>query len=687
MAHLRVSERIQAHGGVLSDDGAHVYLADTLESPHAATPGLMALSLRALIDEHERARRIKAETRVLVCLGNPPYDRQVIDLDDDATQRKGGWVRFGEPDSQSDAPGDARPLLEDFLDPVRQAGAGGHLKNLYNDYVYFWRWALWKVFDSTNGPGVVSFITAASYLRGPGFAGMREVMRRTFDELWIIDLEGDSLGARETENVFNIRTPVAIAVGVRHGPPAPDEPAAARYVRLTGTAEEKLARLDEVHGFEDIEWQRCFTGWREPLLPEGNGDYYSWPLVTDLFPWTISGAQTKRRWVIGESTDVLERRWWALLATSDRPRAFRETRDRHVDKTYMDFRTGRRLDALANLDTDIPCPLLERYTYRSFDRQWLIADSRVADFIRPVLWHAHSNRQVYLTSLLTNVLGLGAAATVSAHIPDLHHFCNRGGKDVIPLWRDADATEPNVTAGLLQAVGEALGHPVMPADIFAYAYALLASPAYVDRFSEELTVPGPRLPLTKDPALFRRAVDIGSELIWRHTYGERFAAADRRRGSVPPGSARCERPVGETPDAYPEGFEYNENTQTLLVGAGRFAPVSREVWQFSVSGFSVVRAWLGYRMRDGAGRKSSPLDEIRPERWTAQFTRELLELLWVLEATVEQQPALAQLLAHVVAGPCFTATELPQPSRQECQPPRVQCGRRPGGVYEQAGLN
>ena len=263
VAHLRVSERIQAHDGVLPEDGAHVYLADTLESPYAATPGLMALSLRALIDEHERARRIKAETRVLVCLGNPPYDRQVIDLDDDATQRKGGWVRFGEPDSQSDAPGDARPLLEDFLDPARQAGAGVHLKNLYNDYVYFWRWALWKVFDSTGGPGIVSFITAASYLRGPGFAGMREVMRRTFDAIWIIDLEGDSLGARKTENVFAIRTPVAIAVGVRYARPRSETPAKSWYARLSGTAEEKLARLDEVRSFEDIEWRQCFEDWAE----------------------------------------------------------------------------------------------------------------------------------------------------------------------------------------------------------------------------------------------------------------------------------------------------------------------------------------------------------------------------------------------------------------------------------------
>ena len=71
-------------------------------------------------------------------------------------------------------------------------------------------------FESKSGPGIVSFITASSYLRGPGFAGFRQVMRQTFDDLWIIDLEGDNHGSRKTENVFAIQTPVAIAIGVRY---------------------------------------------------------------------------------------------------------------------------------------------------------------------------------------------------------------------------------------------------------------------------------------------------------------------------------------------------------------------------------------------------------------------------------------------------------------------------------------
>ena len=684
VAHLRISERIQARDGVLPEDGAHVYLSDTLESPYVESPGHMPLALRSLINEHERARQIKAGTRVLVCLGNPPYDRQEIDLDDVETQRKGGWVRNGDPGAQADAEDATKPLLDDFLDPAREAGAGVHLKNLYNDYVYFWRWALWKVFDSTGGPGIVSFITAASYLRGPGFVGMREAMRRTFDELWIIDLEGDSLGARKTENVFAIRTAVAIAVGVRYAKPKRNSVAVTRYVRLTGTADEKLAQLDTVRSFDDLQWQTCFEGWQEPLLPTGNGDYYAWPQVTDLFPWSISGTQTKRTWVVGSDPEALKRRWASLMASFDRSSPFKETRDRRVSRTYPDFRTELRLPALESLDADAPCPAIERYAYRSFDRQWLIADSRVADFIRPVLWQIHSRHQVYLTSMLTAVLGSGPAATASAYVPDLHHYCNRGAKDVIPLWRDADACEPNVTCGLLAQLGAELGCEIEHEDLFAYCYALLASPEYVERFSEELTVPGPRVPLTKDRALFRQGAALGSELIRLHTYGERFAETGKREALR--GAARCTRPVGEERDAYPQGFDYDEWQRTLRVGVGEFQPVRPEVWEFSVSGLQVVKSWLGYRMRDGAGRRSSPLDEIRPTRWPAEFTRELLQLLWVLEATVERWPAMAELLDAVVAGACFGAEELPEPEAAERAAPSVRRASGQGEAYAQGNL-
>jgi hypothetical protein len=211
--------------------------------------------------------------------------------------------------------------------------------------------------------------------------------------------------------------------------------------------------------------------------------------------------------------------------------------------------------------------------------------------------------------------------------------------------------------------------PITPEDFLAYCYAILAPPSYVETLSEELTVSGPRVPITKAPALFRRAVTLGRKLVWLHTFGERFVPSGQRPGEVPQGGARCRRGVPDTPNGYPETFSYEPTPGCLRVGDGEFAPVSGAPWEFRVSGLQVVHSWLAYRMKAGAGRSSSPLDEIRPERWTAELTHELLELLWVLEATVEMFPDLKQTLLEVVSGPIFPAEELPQPSAAERRRP------------------
>ena len=261
-------------------------------------------------------------------------------------------------------------------------------------------------------------------------------------------------------------------------------------------------------------------------------------------------------------------------------------------------------------------------------------------------------------------MGEGPAAVATALIPDLHHFRGSfGGAHVIPLWRDAAATQANLTTGLLELLGERYGQPVETEALFSYAYALLASPEYVRTFWEELALPGPRLPLTKDAALFAEGAALGKRLIRLHTYGERFLLPGGKFGHVPPGVARCQVGTPADPANYPDRFHYDPATQELHIGKGLFAPVRREVWSFSLSGFEVVKSWLAYRMRDRSGKKSSPLDDIRPESWT--FDGELLNLLWVLDHTVDLQPELAALLEKVLASELFTAAELPQPDEAQ----------------------
>jgi hypothetical protein len=507
---------------------------------------------------------------------------------------------------------------------------------------------------------------------------MRQKMREDLDELWIIDLEGDQLGARKTENVFAIRTPVAIAIGIRFAAPQPQVPAQVRYTRISGTREEKLARLKAVKRFADLEWLDCYSGWTQPFLPAAVGDYFSWPLLTHLFPWQHSGAQFKRTWPIGETQELLQQRWaqFVSLPRAQRAAAFRESRDRKVNGQYPPLTGGARLPSLASLPGNAPCPEIRRYGFRSFDRQWALADARLGDFLRPVLWTTYSNRQVYLTSLLTGVLGFGPAATVSANIPDLHHFRGSfGGKDIIPLWRDAQATRANVTTGLLEMLARRLDAAVSAEDLYAYAYALLATPAYVEHFSEELTVPGPRLPITSDAALFRDVAVAGRRLIHLHTFGERFVPAGSAPAGVPQGRARTIREIPSDHDGYPHSYLYDEENCVLRVGDGEFGPVQSPVFEFSISGYKVIPSWLSYRMRAGAGRTSSPLDSLRPEMWTATMTEELLRLLWILEATVAAQPELSVLLDRVLASPLLNSAELPVPAAAD----RAAPGGEPSG--------
>ena len=679
VAELRVSRALDDCGAkVPANAGPHLYLTDALESPHAE-PAQLPLFLRPISDQRAQALDVKSRTQVLVCLGNPPYDRHQAGTRENASAA-GGWVRWGDPGS-NDA-----PLLADFIDPAKTGGHGIHLKNLYNLYVYFWRWALWKVFEheTARGPGVVSFISAASYLEGAAFSGMREHMRRVCDEIWILDLGGEGHSPPHDENVFAIRTPVAIGVAVRVRKDGGKGPATVWYGRISGTREEKLEALGKIEDFGSVAWRSCPSGWQDAFRPSGArttiveartgltgpGTYFQWPRLTDLMPWQHSGTQAKRTWPIAPDTDTLERRWSALLDASDRAAMFREDPDRRVDQEYK-ASLGEQSDPkpIGQLPADAPMPLAQQYAYRSFDRQYLIVDGRLVSRLRPPLWHSQSASQIFLTGLLTRPLGPGPALTATALVPDLNHFSGRGGKDAIPLYRTAKTTEPNLAPGLLDLLRTRYGQGVDALAFAAYVYGILAHPAFAEQFSSPSDTREIRVPITKDRSLFERVRSCGAKLLWLHTYGERCVPDGEQVCRIPPGSARCTEPIQDGKQAYPESFAYNAQDGLMRVGSGVIAPVPATVWAFNVSGLSVVQSWLNYRMTRGGGRKSSPLDQIRPQHWSVAFTKELLELIWILEATTEGYEDQTQLFQRVVESECFTAEDLPEPPEWMRLPP------------------
>ncbi len=665
VAELRVSRALRDLRATLPKDGTKIYLTDTLESPHAE-PLELPFYLKPIADQHRHALNVKSKVPVIVCLGNPPYDRHKA-IDPANKSRSGGWVHWGDSGDASDG------IFEDFRDSAIKAGQGIHVRNLYNLYVYFWRWALWKVFEHTtsSGPGIVSFITSSAYLEGQAFCGMREHMRRLCDDLWILDIGGEGRSARTSDNVFAIQTPVAIAIAMRSGTANENQPARVQYARIEGTRDDKLNALNAITGLDSVEWQGCPDDWQAPFRPAGKGRYFDFPLLTNLMPWQQSGAKINRTWPIGPSPEALRVRWHTLLNSESIAESFIETRDRKTNRSYPSFLEIHEAEGpLDKLPKNTPPPITQRYDYRSFDRQWLLADNRLADFMRPVLWRTFSDRQVYLSTMFARPLSTGPSLTSAALVPDLNRFRGScGGKDVLPLYRTADASEANILPGLLDLLNKTYKGEVTPEDFVAYVYGALAQSAFTARYANELETRELRVPITNDAALFEKVRDIGARLLWLHTYGERFVPKGKRRGQVPHGAAKCVKAVPGDPDGYPESFDFTNSTQTLHVGAGEFRPVAREVYEFDVSGLKVVQSWLKYRMKKGAGRKSSPLDDIRPERWTSQFTTELLELLWVLEATVASYPEQAELLEAVVSGPCFGADELPPVPDDMRKPP------------------
>lgn len=685
VAHLRLTQALEGAMNesrgegdpeVTLDKRLNLFLADTLESPHASPPGGLDLTHKALTEEHEAARLVKNDGEILVCLGNPPYDREQR-AEDGTKANKGGWVRFGDlgqgkidlATSQVVDDEQERPIFDDFLEPARKAGKGLYLQVIFNDYVYFWRWALWRLFEQQQTGGIISFITASSYLSGPGFAGMREWMRRTFDEVWILDLGGDNLGARKTPNVFAIQIPVAIAMGFRGNKPTPDTPAQIWYAKVTADSREaKLTNISAIDSLASIDWKACNADWQAPLLPPGTGPYFAWPKLTDLFPYHTAGSVFYRTWPIGETEDVLSSRWAELASAkgATRKTLFKESRDRKVSHVVNALGSPGYGEApIRDVTTASPKPESVKYGYRALDVQYAYYDSRLGDYLRPSLWRLRGPKQIFLVAPDSMVPGLGPLIVACAEIPDQHHFRGSfGGKDVLPLYRDAAGAVPNVTAGLLEQLGTAHGNVPSAEDLAAYVYAVLGGPSYARQFWNELETPGPRVPLTKDGLIFADAVKLGRKLIWLHTYAQRFQGPGRG-ADVPKGTATTLKGVPSSPAQYPTDYSYDPAKQEISVGSGRFGPVKSGVWEFEFSGLKVVQSWLGYRMKIRAGKKSSPLDHIRPEQWTPRMSDEFLELLWVVEETVAMEASLEALLKKVVAGPCFVGTDLPQPKPEE----------------------
>ncbi|MFI6819169.1 type ISP restriction/modification enzyme [Nonomuraea sp. NPDC050328] len=105
-------------------------------------------------------------------------------------------------------------------------------------------------------------------------------------------------------------------------------------------------------------------------------------------------------------------------------------------------------------------------------------------------------------------------------------------------------------------------------------------------------------------------------------------------------------------------MSYIPETATLHIRAGRILPVRSEVWTYEVCGMKIVKKWFGYRKKNPAGRRSSALDNVHSEEWSAEFTTALLQLLHLLTLCVELQLAQADYSGEICHRPLIVKAGL-----------------------------
>jgi len=153
-------------------------------------------------------------------------------------------------------------------------------------------------------------------------------------------------------------------------------------------------------------------------------------------------------------------------------------------------------------------------------------------------------------------------------------------------------------------------------------------------------------------------------VIWLQTYGETYVGPGRPKGNVRYPQRDPRQPLSRTPiTTMPEVMTYDEARAVVALGtgtagAGEFGPVTPEVWAYAVGGKNVLKSWFNYRKKVPGGKKTSPLDYIHVDTWDPDWTTEFIDLLTALSRLIELEPAQADLLARVVAGPVHTIEEL-----------------------------
>ena len=603
IGHLKISFLLEELGYKLqADDRFKLYLTNTLEMEELAQtelPGMVSLS-----EESHLAGKVKKEQPILVVLGNPPYSGHSSNVYDEVKV-------YYQVDGKS--LGEKNP------------------KWLQDDYVKFIRFAQWKIDQA--GEGVLGFITNHSYLDNPTFRGMRQSLMQSFDEIYLLDLHGNSLkkekcpdGSKD-ENVFDIQQGVAIALFIKRI----GLKKKISHSEVWGVREDKYAWLNK-HDVKTTKWKTINPKSEFYLfIPRDEGllkAYEKYPKITDIFPVNSVGIVTSRDdFVIDRDRAALKRRIMQ----------FRDKRmpDEIISLTYnlKDKSDWKLKDVREEIMKDDDWEqAITKILYRPFDEQWIFYHDAVIERSRKeVMQHMIKDNRGLITVRQVAEGNFNHAFVSDTIVESRITLSNKGIGFLFPLYlyqqkdkpkkkslssmmllfepqAEYSIKKPNLSPDLIEKLTKEFKKVPSPEEIFFYIYAVLYSNIYRTKYSEFLKIDFPRVPFTKDYKLFMKMAEYGERLVELHLL---------KSSEIDTPIARFQ---GEGDDKV-EKLRY-EKEKLYINNDQYFEGIPLEVWGYQVGGYQVCAKWL-------KDRKGKPL--------SVEETKHYCKIVTALKKTIEIQ--------------------------------------------------
>jgi len=559
IAHLKLSLAFKQTGFWKFHRRLGIYLTNSLEQSEAQQDLLSFGFAESIAEEAREADKIKNETPIMVVIGNPPYSI--------SSQNKGKWIL---------------QLIKDY-----KTGLNERKINLDDDYIKFIRFA--EHFIEKNKTGIVAMITNNSFIDGITHRQMRKHLLETFDEIYILDLHGNSKKKEKApdggkdENIFNIMQGVSISIFVRRGE---DKKGLGEvyHAELYGKREDKFKALNESN-VQTIKWKKL--NYSEPYYFfvakdfAAIKDYEKGFKLNELFMVNSNGIETQKdrvniffdekeaNLILRNFTDLLETELITLYSLKD-------GRDWKVKTAKIDL-----------VNNPI---LINQLQYRPFDLRFVNytgVTKGIMSYPRFEVMKNFVNKNIGFIFKRGFQEENSVPVFISANIIDRRSWTRagmQGAETIAPLYLYAEngSKTTNLKKEIVSAIEKNVGK-VSPEDIFDYIYAILHSPNYCEKYKEFLKIDFPRVPYPKDTKTFKKLVAFGAELRFLHL---------------------LESPkVNQFITTYP--IAGSDTVEKLTFKDGKvfinteqyFGNVPEVAWNFYIGGYQPARKWLKDRKK------------------------------------------------------------------------------------------